>query len=78
MEGSTETSAAEIKALQGCIWALGKSASQATAQCKQEHEEHEALPPRAPTAKKGLGWAKIRLSKLYVPSLQKPRWGTSF
>ena len=29
------------------------------------------------TAKKGLGWAKIRLSKLYVPSLQRPRRGTS-
>ena len=77
MKGSIEALAAEIKALQDGIRALDKDVSQATEQRKQEHEEHEALTAADSTAKEAPGWAKIRLSELYAPSLQRPRRGTS-
>ena len=69
MEGSIETLAVEIKALQDGIRALDKDVSQATEQRKQEHEEHEALTAADSTAKEVLGWAKARLSKFHAPSL---------
>ena len=71
MEGSIGTLAAEIKAHQDGIRALDKDVSQATEQRKHEHEEHGASTAADSTAKEALGWAQVRLSKFYAPSLYK-------